>query len=218
MNINKGLCIFEFAQNQLKFMNIPVLLILFRLVLAPIILALAYFIGENAKILIICMMYAGLISDILDGIIARKTNTSSAKLRRMDSQTDMVFWFSLGLSTWILYPKLISDNSVVIWTILVMEIACYVISLIKFKKESAHHNFLSKFWGVTLLVAFTSLIGFNHAGFPFQLAIFFGLVSHIDRILITLILPKWMHDIPSTYHAILIRQGKPIKRNILLNG
>jgi len=199
-------------------MNIPILLIIFRLALAPIILSLAYFIGENAKLAIIILMYLGLISDILDGIIARKNNTSSAKLRRMDSQTDMIFWFSLGISTWILYPKLIADNSTVIWTILIMEVACYVISLLKFKRESAHHNFLSKFWGITLLVAFTSLIGFNYAGIPFELAIFFGILSHIDRILITLILPEWTHDIPSTYHAVLIRKGIKFKKNIYFNG
>jgi CDP-diacylglycerol--glycerol-3-phosphate 3-phosphatidyltransferase len=199
-------------------MNIPILLILFRLLLAPVILGLAYFIGENAKITIVILMYLGLISDILDGIIARKQNISSAKLRRMDSQTDMIFWLSIGFSTWILYPKLISDNSTVIWMILGMEIACYVISLIKFKKETCTHAFLSKLWGITLLIAFTSLIGFNHAGIPFALAIIMGLISHIDRILITLILPKWTHDIPSAYHAYLIRKGIDFKRNEYLNG
>ncbi|WP_103866899.1 CDP-alcohol phosphatidyltransferase family protein [Aquimarina sp. I32.4] len=199
-------------------MNIPILLILFRLLLAPIILGLAYFIGENSKIMIVILMYLGLISDILDGIIARKQNLSSPKLRRMDSQTDMIFWLSIGFSTWILYPKLISDNSTVIWTILGMEIACYVISLIKFKKETCTHAFLSKLWGITLLVAITSLIGFNHAGIPFALAIIMGLISHIDRILITLILPKWTHDIPSAYHAYLIRKGIEFKRNEYLNG
>jgi len=199
-------------------MNIPIILILFRLLLAPIILGLAYFIGENAKITIVVLMYLGLISDILDGIIARKQNISSAKLRRMDSQTDMIFWLSIGFSTWILYPKLISDNSTVIWTILGMEIACYVISLIKFKKETCTHAFLSKLWGITLLIAFTSLIGFNHSGIPFALAIIMGLISHIDRILITLILPKWTHDIPSAYHAYLIRKGIDFKRNEYLNG
>ncbi len=199
-------------------MNIPISLILFRLLLAPIILALAYFIGENAKLTIVVLMYLGLISDILDGIIARKQNLSSAKLRRMDSQTDMIFWLSIGFSTWILYPKLISDNSTVIWTILGLEIACYVISLLKFKKETCTHAFLSKLWGITLLIAFTSLIGFNHAGIPFGLAIIMGLISHIDRILITLILPKWTHDIPSAYHAYLIRKGIDFKRNEYLNG
>lgn len=199
-------------------MNTPLSLILFRLLLAPIILLLAYFIGENAKIIIVILMYLGLISDILDGIIARKQNISSPKLRRMDSQTDMVFWLSIGLATWILYPKLISDNSIVIWTILGMELACYAISFIKFKKETCTHAFLSKTWGITLLIAFTSLIGFNHAGIPFYSAVIIGLISHIDVILIILILPKWTHDIPSAYHAYLIRQNINFKKNKYLNG
>lgn len=199
-------------------MNLPILLILFRLLLASIILGLAYYIGESSKILIVVLMYLGLISDILDGIIARKQNVSSEKLRRMDSQTDMIFWLSLGFTTWILFPKLIADHAIAIWTILGMEIACYVISLIKFKKETCTHAFLSKIWGLTLLVAFTSLIGFNHAGFPFLLAIIMGLISHFDRILITLILPIWTHDIPSAYHAYLIRKGIDFKRNEYLNG
>jgi CDP-diacylglycerol--glycerol-3-phosphate 3-phosphatidyltransferase len=199
-------------------MNIPISLILFRLVLAPIILALAYFIGESSKTTIVILMYLGLVSDILDGIIARKQNISSEKLRRMDSQTDMIFWLSIGFATWMLYPKLISDNTIVIWTILGMEVACYIISYIKFKKQPCTHSFLSKIWGLTLLVAFTSLIGFNYAGILFAMAIIMGLISQLDIILITLILPKWTHDIPSAYHAYLIRKGIKFKRNEYLNG
>jgi cardiolipin synthase len=199
-------------------MNIPTLLILFRLSLVPIILALAYFIGETAKLAILVLMYLGLLSDILDGIIARKQNISSEKLRRMDSQTDMIFWLSIGFSTWLLYPELISDNAIVIFAILAMEIACYVISLIKFKKETCTHAFLSKFWAITLVVAFTSLIGFKHVGIPFAVATILGFLSYIDVILIILILPKWTHDIPSAYHAYLIRKGIKFKRNKYLNG
>ncbi|WP_075342567.1 CDP-alcohol phosphatidyltransferase family protein [Tenacibaculum agarivorans] len=199
-------------------MNTPILLIFFRLLLAPIILSLAYFFGESTKSIIIILMYLGLLSDILDGIIARKQNISSEKLRRMDSQTDMIFWFSLGISTWILNPTLISNHYIAIWSILIMELSCYIISILKFKKETCTHAFLSKLWGITLLIAFTSLIGYNHAGLPFTLAIVMGLVSHIDVILIILILPKWTHDVPSAYHAYLIRKGIHFKRNEYLNG
>ena len=199
-------------------MNIPQLLILFRLLLAPILLGLAIFLGETAKPTILVLMYLGLLSDILDGIIARKQNISSASLRRMDSQADMVFWLSIGLATWILFPQLISSNSFSISVILAMEASCYLISFLKFKKETCTHTFLSKMWGLSLLAAFSSLIGFNHAGFPFHLAIVLGLISHLDRILITLILPKWTHDVPSAYHAYLIRKGVWFKRNPLLNG
>lgn len=76
----------------------------------------------------------------------------------------------------------------------------------------------SKLCGLSILVAFTFLIDFNYAGVPFYIAIFLGLISHIDRILITLILPKWTHDIPSAYHAYLIRKGIPFKRDEYLNG
>jgi len=99
-----------------------------------------------------------------------------------------------------------------------MEASCYLISFLKFKKETCTHAFLSKMWGLSLLAAFSSLIGLNHAGFPFHLAIVLGLISHLDRILITLILPKWTHDVPSAYHAYLIRKGISFKRNPLLNG
>jgi phosphatidylglycerophosphate synthase len=197
--------------------HIPIALILFRLTLAPIILALVYFLREESRLIVIVLMYLGLFSDIFDGIIARHLEVSSEKLRRLDSQTDMIFWVSIGVSTWLLYPDLIRDNRVPIIIIFIMEGMCYGISIIKFGRETCTHAFLSKLWGITLLIAFTSLIGFNHAGIPFLLAIVLGLISHIDRILITLILPKWTHDIPSFYHAYLIRHGIEFKRYKLFN-
>ncbi|NGM61912.1 CDP-alcohol phosphatidyltransferase family protein [Sphingobacterium sp. SGG-5] len=196
---------------------IPIALIIFRLILAPIILSLVYFYGKESRIIVIVLMYLGLFSDIFDGIIARELNVSSQRLRRFDSQTDMVFWVSIGISTWLLYPTLIVDNRIPILSIFILEGMCYLISIVKFGKETCTHAFLSKLWGITLVIAFTSLIGFNYAGLPFFLAVVFGIISHIDRILITLILPKWTHDIPSFYHAYLIRKGVEFKKNKLLN-
>ncbi|MFM2267387.1 MAG: hypothetical protein RL757_828 [Bacteroidota bacterium] len=197
--------------------QIPFLLILFRLCLAPIILCLTHFYGEQAKLSILVLMYLGLISDIFDGIVARSVGVATAKLRRMDSQTDMIFWLSIGVATWWLYPELIRQNGSAVVAILVMEAACYVISFLRFGRETCTHAFLSKLFGIALLIGFTSLIGFNHAGFPFHFAILMGIVSHVDRILITLILPHWTHDIPSAYHAYLIRKGIHFKKNKLLN-
>jgi phosphatidylglycerophosphate synthase len=197
--------------------KIPIMLILFRLALAPIILGLVYYLKEESRTIVIILMYLGLLSDIFDGIIARNLNVSTEKLRRFDSQTDMLFWLSLGISTWMLYPDLIRDNKVAIFTILGMEAMCYIISIMKFLKKTCTHAYLSKLWGISLLIAFTSLIGYNHAGFPFKMAIILGIVSHLDRIFITLLLPEWTHDIPSFYHAYKIRKGQPIKRYKLFN-
>lgn len=199
-------------------MNLPQLLILFRLLLAPVIVSVAYLVGEKASIWIVVLMFLGLLSDIFDGIIARKQGLSTEKLRRQDSQTDLIFWVAIGVATWIIRHDILKDKLIFIMILILMEALCYLISFIKFKKETCTHAILSKFWGITLIIAFTSIIGFNYTGFPFYLMAAIGFLAHIDVILIILLLPKWQHDIPSFYHALKIRRGEPIKRHKLFNG
>lgn len=197
--------------------TIPYILIAIRFILAPIIISLAYYKGEESKFLILLLMYFGLLTDIFDGIIARKVGVSSEKLRRLDSQTDLVFWLSLGFAAYFLNPELIKSEWGSILLIFSMEVLCYIISIWKFGKETCTHAFISKMWGLSLLIAFTYLIGFQQAGWAFYLTIGLGLVSHIDVILIVLILPKWQFDVPSCYHAWKIRNGKQRKKSIFFN-
>ena len=197
--------------------NIPYLLIATRFLFAPIIFFLAYFNGNESRFLILTLMFLGLLTDIFDGIIARKVGVSSEKLRRLDSQVDLVFWLSLGFAAYFINPEAIKNHWQSIAFIFIMETSCYIISIIKFKKETCTHAWLSKLWGVSLLTTFTYLIGFQQAGWAFQLTIILGIISHIDVILIILILPKWQYDVPSSYHAWQIRKGKQRKKSTLFN-
>jgi CDP-diacylglycerol--glycerol-3-phosphate 3-phosphatidyltransferase len=197
--------------------KLPYILITVRFLLAPIIIALAYFKGTQSGVLIVTLMYLGLLTDIFDGIIARKVGVSSEKLRRLDSQTDLIFWLSLGFASYFLNPELIQSEWKGIFLIFVMEALCYLISFMKFGKETCTHAFLSKMWGLSLLIVFTYLIGFQQAGWSFYLAVGLGCISHIDVILIVLLLPKWQYDVPSSYHAWNIRNGKQRKKTVFFN-
>ncbi|MFN4362599.1 CDP-alcohol phosphatidyltransferase family protein [Chryseobacterium hispalense] len=197
--------------------TIPYLLIAIRFILAPVIISLAYFSGEESKFLILILMYFGLITDIFDGIIARKAGVSSEKLRRLDSQTDLIFWLSLGFAAYFLNTDLIEGEWKGILLLFVMEALCYIVSWIKFGKETCTHAFLSKMWGLSLLIAFTYLIGFQQAGWAFYLTVALGFIAHIDVIVIILILPRWQYDVPSSYHAWQIRKGKNRKKSVLFN-
>ena len=198
--------------------NVPVLLIIFRLLLAPIILFLAYFQGKEQSFVIVCLLFLGLLSDVFDGIIARNQGVSSANLRRMDSQVDMIFWLSTGFATYFMYPELITAQKWAVLFLLSMELSCYVVSILRFGKETCTHAYLSKLWGITLLLAFSDLILHGNAGVFFQICIVTGIVSHLDRILITLNLPNWQHDIPSAWHAFQIKRGRSITKFRLFNG
>jgi CDP-diacylglycerol---glycerol-3-phosphate 3-phosphatidyltransferase len=198
--------------------KIPILLILFRLLLGPIMLILTYRFQDSIRIELVIFIILGLLSDVLDGIIARNQNVSTERLRRMDSQTDLIFWLCVGWCAWLLNPEIILNNKYAIALIFLMETLTYVFSIAKFGKETCTHAFLSKFWGITLLVAFVSMIGFGYGGISIFLAIFFGIIGHIDVYLIIYFLPKWAHDVPSSYHAYLIKKGIPFKRNKWFNG
>ena len=199
-------------------MSIPYLLILFRFLLAPTILLISYLIGERGTYLVLVLMFLGLFSDIFDGIIARKMKIDTERMRRLDSQTDLIFWLSIAWSCYVIYPELIKANLIGVVALLLMEALCYAISFIKFKKETCTHAFISKMWGITLLITFTSLLGFAYGGWILTICIVLGLISQIDVILIILFLPKWTHDIPSFYHAILIRKGIEFKKSKYLNS
>ncbi|MPT36225.1 MAG: CDP-alcohol phosphatidyltransferase family protein, partial [Flavobacterium sp.] len=90
--------------------KIPILLIVFRLLLGPVMIALTYRFGATIRFELVVLIVLGLLSDIFDGIVARKTGVSSAQLRRMDSQTDLVFWLCVGWCSWLLHPEIIMEH------------------------------------------------------------------------------------------------------------
>ncbi|WP_431200554.1 CDP-alcohol phosphatidyltransferase family protein [Mucilaginibacter sp. P19] len=71
--------------------KIPLLLILSRVLFGIIIIALSLIQCLYFRNIIIILMILGLLSDIFDGIIARRLNVSSPMLRRLDSGVDQFF-------------------------------------------------------------------------------------------------------------------------------
>ena len=180
-------------------------------------LLLAYYKGTQATSAILWLLYLGLLSDIFDGIIARKLGVADLHLRRIDSQVDLVFWLSVGFTAYMLHPETIRQYR---WPIVILfagEASCYLVSFIRFGKETCTHAWASKLFGLCMLMAFTTLIGFGTGGYFMLQALVVGYLSHLDRILITLVIPHWTHDIPSVYHAYLIKKGKPFTRYKLFN-
>ena len=198
--------------------KIPQLLILFRLMLGPAMIWLTYKFSLSIRFELSFLILLGLLSDIFDGIIARKLDVSSEKLRRTDSQVDVVFWFCVGVCAWLLHPEIFSEFKYLVALIFLMEALTYAFSFVKFGKETCTHALLSKLWGLSLCVVFLSIIGFGYGGIAVYSCGFLGIIGHLDVYLIIYFLPKWQHDIPSSYHAYLIRKGISIKRNKLFNG
>ncbi len=196
---------------------LPQILLYSRIVLALAILALSFNLFTGANYWVIGLMYLGILSDVFDGIVARKLDISSDSFRIQDTIIDLVFYMTI---VWFIFsnqPNVLEENKVLIATILSLELLMYLISVIRFAKFPSPHAILSKFWGIYLVITFTLLLlGIN--GLHFTIALAIGIVVHADRVLIYLILKKWERDIPSSFHAYQLRKGKEISRNQLFNG
>jgi len=198
--------------------KIPLMLIYSRIAFGAIIILLSVFKPEFFRPVIITLIVLGLLSDIFDGIIARRLHISTQKLRRLDSTVDQFFWLCIVAGAYMISPVFFKHNLVLIIVILSMEVACYLLSFIKFKKEIATHAISSKIWTLILFATLVQVIATGNAVILFYICFWLGVVTRMEIILMLVILKEWTNDVPSLYHAVLIKNGKPIKRNKLFNG
>ena len=195
----------------------PLALLLFRAALVPILPALAAVGGDAARPLLAVLLALGLLSDVFDGIVARRMGLSTIPLRRLDSRVDLAFWLAAAVAAWILDPVPLRREAPLLGAVLGLEAAGQLASFVRFRRGPCTHAFLSKCWGLALGVAFVALFGRMNAG-PLRFALAWGVVSQLDVLLIVLLLPVWQSDIPSAWHAYRLRRGLPIRRHPLFNG
>jgi CDP-diacylglycerol--glycerol-3-phosphate 3-phosphatidyltransferase len=195
---------------------LPGILLYSRLAMAFIIMFVSPAPEQNTTMVIV-LMYAGILSDVFDGILARKLQAANDTFRIMDTVIDLVFYLSIVFFISKVSPASLSENLVPVCAIFTLEFLMYTVSLIRFRQLPSPHALLSKLWGIVLVVEFTLLL-LDVKGIHFQLALMFGLIAHADRLLIYCLLKTWNRDIPSSYHAFLLRQGKPIIRWKLFNS
>src|SRR5690349_12291452 len=195
--------------------QIPNILLFSRPVFIGVIVFLAVTQPPHANLLVLSLITVCLITDILDGIIARRLNISTTQFRLLDTLFDLVFYLCTLGYIFTINPSVLETNALLIISILTLEVLLYLTSLIRFGRLPSPHALLSKVWGLYLAVEFYLLI-LQVEGNHFQIALCFGIIVHIDRLLIYLLLKSWDHDIPSSYHAWLLRNGKTFNRHQLL--
>jgi phosphatidylglycerophosphate synthase len=81
----------------------PIALTGLRVLLAPIIIWMAYR-WPYGPAFVVCLS-AGFLSDVFDGILARRLGVATATLRRLDSAADVVFYLAVFWSAWVVYPE-----------------------------------------------------------------------------------------------------------------
>ena len=198
--------------------HLPKTLIYSRLVIGILIVIFSSLQINNYKIVAVSLFTVGLLTDIFDGIIARHLKISTQNLRRLDSTIDQIFFIMVAIAAFIQCQQFFYINKVKLLILLGFEALTYLICFLKFRKEVATHSISSKIWTLILFATLIQIMRTCNATILFQICFYVGLITRLEILGIIFLLRSWTNDVPSLYHAVLLRQGKPIKRHNLFNG
>lgn len=184
--------------------QVPMALVLLRGAIAPVLIWLAWD-GETGVGWV--MLYSlAVLSDIFDGIIARRLGISTSALRTADSWADRGLYVCVAIAAWMAHRDVILAFRTPLWIILGLQGLWWFVNGVKYGRPASYHTYTAKAWGLTLLLAAIALFAYGYGGITLWLAIGMGIVHTIEEILMTSLLPTWQHDVLSLGHALRLRQ------------
>lgn len=175
-----------------------------RLLLGPVVVALAW-VHSYGWLLATCILVA-LVSDVFDGILARRLNVATEFLRRFDSVSDTIFYVGVAIGIWILYPSALRQNALWLGLLIALEVFRHLLDWVKFGRTASYHSWFAKIWGLALAAATIALLGFGVDGILLQSAILIGIGSNLECAAMSLVLPRWHYDVPTVWHALRLRR------------
>jgi phosphatidylglycerophosphate synthase len=174
-----------------------------RVALAPVILWITR--DRHAGGLYVACCTVAFLSDVFDGVIARRAGADTAAIRRYDSLADTAFYLAAVVTVWHVHPEVVHAYWPWAVTVGALELLRYAVDLGKFHREASYHTWSAKAWGVSLFVALVAVMGFGAASPWVLVAACLGVVADLEGLAISLLLAEWRHDVPNALRAWRLR-------------
>jgi cardiolipin synthase (CMP-forming) len=177
--------------------TVPNLLSFYRLLAIPFVIWAL--LNENRK-LFITLISINLITDILDGYIARKFKMCTEFGARLDSLAD-IGTFLLSISGFLVFEKTFVYNHAIAFLMLFgLYFTAQVFSLIKFKRTTSFHLYSNKFSGYVQGIFIFTFFVFGYCNWYFYFMITVGCLAELEVLVLVLTLPKIISNAKSIFH------------------
>jgi len=161
------------------------------------------------------MVVTALLSDIFDGVLARRWGSDSPGVRLFDSMADTVFYLCAALALWLTRPEVLRHNWRLLGAVLLLEAARFAFDFAKFGKASSYHSYLAKTWGLAMAVAVTAAFSTGRANGLLPLALGLGVLCNLEGLAMSAVLPIWRHDVKGLSAAWRVRTTENASRTPL---
>jgi len=177
--------------------SIPLALTIFRICSAPVLMILAALGRER---FFLWLAIAALLSDVLDGALARRLGASSETGRLLDSWADLLIALVSFAGATLLWPDTMRQEAGYFALILAALVIPNAWGLLRFRRLLGYHTLSAKTSGVLLAIGAVSLFT-GLTPVIFRLASFVELAVAVEYIAISLLIPEWNGEMKSVWHA-----------------
>lgn len=178
--------------------KLPNLLSCMRLIAAPLLLFLA---RQNLPDLFLALLALSLLTDVIDGYVARRFKVTTKAGAKLDSWGDFVTFLTIVISAWWLWPEIVEREIFFVITGITSFLLPVAVGFIKFKKLPCYHTWAAKIQAVLISSAVFILFITGNA-WLFRCAVVLQIFVTIEEIIITLFLTKQRCNVPSLWHLI----------------
>jgi len=155
-----------------------------RLAAAPLLVASA---AAGDPRLFAAIVTLGIVTDVLDGVVAKTMRTVTPRGAILDSRADLTFCSALLIGLALLFPEQVCQERVTAAIILVAYGMPILLGWIKFGRLTSYHTILARLSLVLLALALVAWLGFDFV-FPLRVGTAVLALSGLEEMAITLLL------------------------------
>lgn len=198
----------NYLMKKNEFLTIPNLITFYRLLVVPLIL---YFILTGNEKLFAIFLIISLLSDILDGVIARRFQMETEFGAKLDSFADNFNYVLAFIGMIVFKMDDLRPHLMSFYVFIGMLVLTVVVSLIKFRKFPSFHLYITKIGGYIqgafIIVLFT--LGF-YAPF-YYFVIIWAIIGAIEHIAIQMVIPEMRSNVKGLYWVLRERKAEKEK-------
>lgn len=183
-------------------LTVPNVLTTARILGAAPLATLAWFGQRNAFIGFLAFL---LLTDLIDGPIARRLGQQGKTGARLDTIADGLLYIAVALSFWWLETDAFRAHLPWFWAVFVSWLLSVAVSLVRFGRLPSYHTWLAKTSALVVgPVALAWIVAGWTAGIPWALA--FVTLANVEAAAIGAVLPEWRSDVTSLGRAQELRR------------
>jgi phosphatidylglycerophosphate synthase len=153
------------------------------------------------------IVVAALVSDIYDGVLARRWGGETPALRLWDSVADTIFYSGVVVALWLREPEVLRGNWKLFVVLFALEGVRYVFDFWKFGKAASYHSYMAKAWGLLIAVSVVGVFSFDGLRWLIVVALVWGIVVNVEGLAMSLMLPRWKNDVKTLGRAWEMRKS-----------